>query len=120
VQDSSAITVVGAALVAGGVQAVIVHGLVAKVLIPALLAPLVAIAIAAAGTYLTYRVTAGISDRVRDRGFKLGQIGSASLLSLAHGTNDAQKTMGVITPSARAWWRSSRPRDSPPTAPRPQ
>ena len=26
-----------------------------------------------------------------------GQIGSASLVSLAHGTNDAQKTMGVIT-----------------------
>jgi PiT family inorganic phosphate transporter len=89
--------VVGAALVAGGAQAVIVDGLVAKVLIPALLAPLVAIAIAAAGTYLTYRVTAGISDRIRIRGFKAGQIGSASLLSLAHGTNDAQKTMGIIT-----------------------
>jgi PiT family inorganic phosphate transporter len=89
--------VVGAALVAGGVQAVIVHGLVAKVLIPALLAPLVAIGIAAAGTYLTYRVTAGISDRIRIGGFKVGQIGSASLLSLAHGTNDAQKTMGIIT-----------------------
>jgi PiT family inorganic phosphate transporter len=89
--------VVGAALVAGGTQAVMVDGLVAKVLIPALLAPLVAIGIAAAGTYLTYRVTAGISDRIRIRGFKVGQIGSASLLSLAHGTNDAQKTMGIIT-----------------------
>ena len=33
----------------------------------------------------------------RDRGFRWGQIGSASLVSLAHGTNDAQKTMGVIT-----------------------
>jgi PiT family inorganic phosphate transporter len=30
-------------------------------------------------------------------GFRLGQIASASLISLAHGTNDAQKTMGVIT-----------------------
>ena len=29
--------------------------------------------------------------------FKRGQIASASLVSLAHGTNDAQKTMGVIT-----------------------
>jgi PiT family inorganic phosphate transporter len=89
--------VVGAALVAGGSRAVIVDGLVAKVLIPALLAPLVAIGIAAAGTYLTYRVTTGISDRIRIGGFKVGQIGSASLLSLAHGTNDAQKTMGIIT-----------------------
>src|SRR4051795_7816392 len=70
--------VVGAAFVAGGAKAVIVHGLVAKVLIPALLAPVVAIAIAALGTWLTFRITAGISAGLRDRGFKLGQIGSAS------------------------------------------
>jgi len=89
--------VVGAAFVAGGIHAVLVDGLVAKVLIPALLAPLVAIGIAAAGTFLTFRITAGISSRIRDRGFKVGQVGSASLLSLAHGTNDAQKTMGIIT-----------------------
>jgi inorganic phosphate transporter, PiT family len=89
--------VVGAALLAGGVQAVLVDGLVAKVLVPAVLAPLVAILIAGIGTWLTLRITTGVSAGVRDRGFKLGQIGSASLLSLAHGTNDAQKTMGIIT-----------------------
>ena len=33
----------------------------------------------------------------RERGFRLGQIASSSLVALAHGTNDAQKTMGVIT-----------------------
>ena len=38
-----------------------------------------------------------VPDRQRDAGFRWGQIGSASLVSLAHGTNDAQKTMGVIT-----------------------
>ena len=32
-----------------------------------------------------------------NRGYRLGQIASASLLSLSHGTNDAQKTMGIIT-----------------------
>ncbi len=89
--------VVGATLVAAGSHAVIGTGLVAKVLIPAVLAPVVAIVIATAGTALTYRLTAGISGRVRDRGFKIGQVGTASLLSLAHGTNDAQKTMGIIT-----------------------
>ena len=31
------------------------------------------------------------------RGFRFGQIVSGGLLALAHGTNDAQKTMGVIT-----------------------
>ena len=89
--------VVGAALIAGGADAVLVEGLVAKVLIPAVLAPLVAIAVAGVGTALVLRLTSGVSQRLRDRGFRAGQIGAASLLSLAHGTNDAQKTMGIIT-----------------------
>ena len=33
----------------------------------------------------------------RERGFRLGQIVTGSMFSLAHGTNDAQKTMGIIT-----------------------
>ena len=38
----------------------------------------------------------GVPEERTDTGFRYGQIGSASLVSLAHGTNDAQKTMGVI------------------------
>lgn len=38
-----------------------------------------------------------MSEKRADDGFRFRQIGSASLVSLAHGTNDAQKTMGVIT-----------------------
>ncbi|MEU4237409.1 inorganic phosphate transporter [Actinoplanes sp. NPDC026619] len=72
-------------------------GVVGKVLLPALLSPAIAGVVAAAGTWLVYRITAGLAARYTDRGFKWGQIGSASLVSLAHGTNDAQKTMGVIT-----------------------
>jgi inorganic phosphate transporter, PiT family len=72
-------------------------GVVGKVLLPAVMSPVIACAIAAAGTWLIYRVTVGVAQRFTDRGFRWGQIGSASLVSLAHGTNDAQKTMGVIT-----------------------
>jgi inorganic phosphate transporter, PiT family len=72
-------------------------GLVGKVLLPAVMSPVIAAAIAAAGTWLIYRVTIGVARRFTDNGFRWGQIGSASLVSLAHGTNDAQKTMGVIT-----------------------
>jgi PiT family inorganic phosphate transporter len=43
-----------------------------------------------------YRAVKGVPEARTDRGFRYGQIGSASLVSLAHGTNDAQKTMGVI------------------------
>jgi inorganic phosphate transporter, PiT family len=89
--------VVGATLAASGSHAVMWHGLVEKVIIPAVLSPVIAGGIAAVGTFGVYRLTQGIRDRTRSHGFRLGQIGSASMVSLAHGTNDAQKTMGVIT-----------------------
>ena len=72
-------------------------GVVGKVLLPALLSPVIAGLVAAVGTWIIFKVVAGIAVRHTERGFKWGQIGSASLVSLAHGTNDAQKTMGVIT-----------------------
>ncbi|BBH71334.1 phosphate transporter [Actinoplanes sp. OR16] len=72
-------------------------GVVGKVLLPAVLSPVIAAVVAAAGTWIIFKITAGVAARFTDKGFKWGQIGSASLVSLAHGTNDAQKTMGVIT-----------------------
>jgi PiT family inorganic phosphate transporter len=72
-------------------------GVVGKILLPALISPIIAIAVAAVGTWLVFRITSGVTERYRQRGFRWGQIGSASLVSLAHGTNDAQKTMGVMT-----------------------
>ncbi len=53
--------------------------------------------VALLGTYLVYRLTARERPDHVTRGFRFGQIVTASLLSLAHGTNDAQKTMGIIT-----------------------
>ena len=88
--------VVGAVLAAAGTQGVIWSGLVSKVLLPALLAPIIAIAVAGVGTWLVTRVTGSIAQKHNDRSFRFGQIGSASLMALAHGTNDAQKTMGII------------------------
>jgi inorganic phosphate transporter, PiT family len=72
-------------------------GVVGKVLLPAVMSPVIAGVVAAAGTWMVFKVTTGLAARYTGRGFKWGQIGSASLVSLAHGTNDAQKTMGVIT-----------------------
>jgi PiT family inorganic phosphate transporter len=72
-------------------------GVVWKVILPAVLSPVLAIAVAAIGTWLVYRVTAAVSERFKEKRFRWGQIMSASLVSIAHGTNDAQKTMGVIT-----------------------
>ena len=72
-------------------------GVVGKILLPAMFSPLIAIVVAAVGTWLVFRITKGVVERYRQRGFRWGQVGSASLVSLAHGTNDAQKTMGVMT-----------------------
>ena len=88
---------VGSTIAAAGGHAVKWHGLFQKVIIPAGLSPVIAGLIAVTGTYLVYRISRNASEGARGRGFRIGQIGSASMVSLAHGTNDAQKTMGVIT-----------------------
>ena len=88
--------VVGAVLAAAGASGVLWSGLTAKVLIPALIAPVVAILVASVGTALVTRLTAQVPEKENDTMFRWGQIGSASLVSLAHGTNDAQKSMGII------------------------
>jgi PiT family inorganic phosphate transporter len=84
---------IGAAIVGAGTGAIDGGVLVSKVLIPAVLAPLTAMTVAFLATKIAYAV---VKKRERD-GFKVGQIFTSSLVSLAHGTNDAQKTMGVIT-----------------------
>jgi PiT family inorganic phosphate transporter len=87
---------IGAAIASIGMSGVEWGGVLGKVVIPALLAPVVAALVATAGTKLVYRITSTVPEGTKEHGFRVGQIGSASLVSLAHGTNDAQKTMGVI------------------------
>jgi inorganic phosphate transporter, PiT family len=89
--------VVGSAVAAAGVDAVLAEGLVGKVLIPAVVAPAVAFLVAGLGIGLAYRIAGRQRPGPVTRGFRYGQLVSGSLLALAHGTNDAQKTMGVIT-----------------------
>jgi len=89
--------VIGATLVAAGTSAVHGGSIVAKVLVPAVLSPILAGLVAGLATRLSYRVVGTGDQRRTQRHFRHGQLASASLVSLAHGTNDAQKTMGVIT-----------------------
>ncbi|HEV7827336.1 MAG TPA: anion permease [Pseudonocardiaceae bacterium] len=88
---------IGATWVAAGAGAVHFGTVVSKILVPAVLAPIIAGVVALVGTYLAYRITARDDHDTVASGFKVGQVVSASMVSLAHGTNDAQKTMGVIT-----------------------
>ncbi|WP_149180064.1 inorganic phosphate transporter [Streptomyces sp. TRM49041] len=68
-----------------------------KVLIPAVAAPVVAGVASMVAARSTYRIGANIDEKTGRKGYRAGQIASAGLVSLAHGTNDAQKTMGIIT-----------------------
>ena len=87
---------VGAMVAAEGGSGVKVDGLIGKVVVPGLIAPALAFVAAAAAIVLVYRMIARRRPGIVTRGFRAGQVVSSSMLSLAHGTNDAQKTMGVI------------------------
>jgi PiT family inorganic phosphate transporter len=89
--------VLGAMIAAIGTNAVIWSGIMAKVIIPALLAPFICGGVAYLATRLSFGLTRNVGGEHASRGFRLGQIASSSLVALAHGTNDAQKTMGIVT-----------------------
>ena len=90
---------IGAAIVGAGLNSVDFGVFLSKVVIPALAAPI----IAGVSAYMCTRIAYAITRRneegktARRAPFKYGQIFSSSLVALSHGTNDAQKTMGVIT-----------------------
>ncbi len=88
---------VGASLAAVGSSAVIGDGVLGKVLIPAVLAPIIAFIIGLLAITVAYWTCGRLRPGPAARGFRLGQVVSGGMLALAHGTNDAQKTMGVIT-----------------------
>ncbi|GHA12388.1 anion permease [Streptomyces echinoruber] len=88
---------IGATVASAGFGAVHGDALVTKVLLPAVAAPVVAGVAALAGTRLSYVLGRRADGKAAEKGYRVGQIASAGLVSLAHGTNDAQKTMGVIT-----------------------
>jgi PiT family inorganic phosphate transporter len=87
---------IGAAVASVGSSAVSVHGIVEKVVAPGILAIFVCGFAAFLATSAAYLLIRKLGQEEARRGYRYGQIGSASLVSLAHGTNDAQKTMGVI------------------------
>jgi len=88
---------IGAGLVAGGADSIKGSAVVEKVIAPGVLAPVVCGSVAILGTFVAYKMRERDPTDQTSRAYRYGQIGTASLVSLAHGTNDAQKTMGVIT-----------------------
>jgi inorganic phosphate transporter, PiT family len=88
---------VGAAFVAEGTAAVNGSGLVEDVIVPGLVAPMIAFVTAGVAILVAYNVIGRLRPGPVNRAYRLGQLVTGSMFSLAHGTNDAQKTMGIIT-----------------------
>ncbi|SJN32272.1 Probable low-affinity inorganic phosphate transporter [Microbacterium esteraromaticum] len=89
---------IGATLVGVGASGIDFGVVLSKVILPALIAPLTAGIIAYLATKIAYSITRRYDGKPDGRDcFRWGQIFTSSLVALAHGTNDAQKTMGVIT-----------------------
>ncbi|MDQ0821161.1 PiT family inorganic phosphate transporter [Arthrobacter sp. V4I6] len=94
---------IGAAIAGIGIHSINLEGLMQKVILPAIFAPVIAASVAYLCTKLAYALTArhdpetGSKLTQKRGGFRTGQIFTSSLVALAHGTNDAQKTMGIIT-----------------------
>src|ERR671917_913287 len=88
---------VGAVFVAYGADAVFFEeGILGKVMVPALVAPTLAFIVGGLAIIALYRIVGRMRPGPVTGGFRTGQVVSGGLLALAHGTNDAQKTMGVI------------------------
>ena len=88
---------VGAVFVAEGPENVFFQeGILGKVMIPALVAPVLAFVVGGLAIVGLYRIVGRLRPSTVSRGYRLGQIISGSLFSLSHGTNDAQKTMGIL------------------------
>jgi inorganic phosphate transporter, PiT family len=89
---------VGAVFVAEGHENVFFQeGILGKVMVPALVAPVLAFLVGGLAIVVVYRIVGRLRPGPVTGGFRFGQVISGGLLALAHGTNDAQKTMGVIT-----------------------
>lgn len=94
---------IGAAVVGIGFHSINFETVLQKVILPAVFAPVIAGGVAYLCTRLAYALTSRHDPETGDKltqkrgGFRTGQIFTSSLVALAHGTNDAQKTMGIIT-----------------------
>ena len=94
---------IGAAIAGIGIHSINFESILQKVILPAVFAPIIAGGVAYLCTRLAYALTSRHDPETGDKltqkrgGFRNGQVFTSSLVALAHGTNDAQKTMGIIT-----------------------
>lgn len=88
---------IGASWVHKGLSTVIWSGVIGKVLIPMVLSPLIGFSVAFGVMKILFYYLSKNPTAKDKKLFRHLQVGSACLVALAHGLNDAQKSMGIIT-----------------------
>lgn len=88
---------VGAVIVGAGVEGVNFGAVITKILLPSVFAVVVAGTASFIATKIILTITKKMDEKKVESGFRHGQTITACLVALSHGTNDAQKTMGIIT-----------------------
>ena len=86
---------IGAVAIGAGVSAIELEGM-KKILIALFISPIIGLLLGYIFTKLVFFLARGATPKINGF-FRRSQIVSAIALSLSHGTNDAQKTMGIIT-----------------------
>jgi PiT family inorganic phosphate transporter len=88
--------IIGAVLVSTGANGLNFYG-IGKIVISLVVSPLIAIVTGCGVMSLLYMIFGGFSPSMLNNRFKKMQILSAAMMSFSHGSNDAQKAMGIIT-----------------------
>jgi PiT family inorganic phosphate transporter len=87
----------GATIISAGTGALKIQGIIDKVLIPMVTSPLVGYFVALALIVVLFWIFRNAQRRPMTSGFRRVQVISAGFMAFSHGSNDAQKTMGIIT-----------------------
>jgi inorganic phosphate transporter, PiT family len=87
----------GAVVASIGVEAIKVEGVLTKVLLPLVLSPILGITLGFLAMVVILNVFRRANPRKMNDRFRALQIISAGFMAFSHGSNDAQKTMGIMT-----------------------
>ena len=88
---------IGAAVAAGGLGALKLDGIVEKVIVPLVISPIFGIVVGFAVMVVLLNVFRRSHPRRINERFRRLQVLSAAYMAFSHGSNDAQKTMGIVT-----------------------
>jgi PiT family inorganic phosphate transporter len=88
---------IGAAIAATGVDALNIAGIVNKVLVPLVVSPILGVVVGFGVMVLLLNIFRRSHPRRLNERFRRLQVLSAGFMAFSHGSNDAQKTMGIVT-----------------------